>query len=295
MAGRRKSVFKAACAVPETLNNTDTLLKALLEEEHLDFKKLQTTMAKMEFSGREGIAVKILEDAKKKRADKSHQAYEIEMLLVEMLIYKKMWKSKRKPMLQRSKSLAELYGGELALERFFDYNEASTVPATLDHTDNLLKALLEEEHLDLKKLQSTVAKLEMSEQEGTAVRILKQAKKKHQNKPQQLYQIEMLLVEMLIYKGDFDEALACECLKHEEIADARRPLYKAVIHVMNGNLKEAKELWEEFREMRKEFIETRNVALPPLLNIPSSTHFLDFTDRVKKLQSKILEARKSNK
>ena len=41
-------------------------------------------------SGREGSAVKILEKAAKKAhaANKPHEAYEIEMLLVEMLIYK---------------------------------------------------------------------------------------------------------------------------------------------------------------------------------------------------------------
>jgi hypothetical protein len=47
-------------------------------------------MAKLEMSGSETSAVKILEDAVRKanNANKPHEAYEIEMFLVEMLIYK---------------------------------------------------------------------------------------------------------------------------------------------------------------------------------------------------------------
>ena len=51
---------------------------------------LKATIAKLEMSGEEANAVKILEKAYVKATDEGqpHEAYEIEMLLVEMLIYK---------------------------------------------------------------------------------------------------------------------------------------------------------------------------------------------------------------
>lgn len=51
---------------------------------------LKSTIAKLEMSGKETEAVKILENAitKAQNEGKCHEAYETEMLLVEMLIYK---------------------------------------------------------------------------------------------------------------------------------------------------------------------------------------------------------------
>ncbi|KAF2305423.1 hypothetical protein GH714_005153 [Hevea brasiliensis] len=125
-------------------------------------------------------------------------------------------------------SMGALHGGKLAMERLTDYHQARADAASLNAAESELKVLLEEEQPDFKKLQSAVAKLEMSGKEAVAVGILESAVKKArmEEKPQEAYEIEMLLVEMLIYKGDYDKALKCECLSHEEISDARRPLYK---------------------------------------------------------------------
>jgi hypothetical protein len=51
---------------------------------------LKQTLAKLEMSGSENSAVEILEKAVRKanNSNKPHEAYEIEMFLVEMLIYK---------------------------------------------------------------------------------------------------------------------------------------------------------------------------------------------------------------
>lgn len=63
-------------------------------------------------------------------------------------------KSKRMPVHARSKTIRELYGGDLALKRFLDNNEGETSdPATFYRKDSLIKDLLDDEHLDLKKLQ----------------------------------------------------------------------------------------------------------------------------------------------
>ena len=63
-----------------------------------------------------------------------------------------MAKGKRK-ILERSKSIARLYGGDLALRRLDEDHVAHALPYTLERSDLVLKGLLEEEHLDLKKLQ----------------------------------------------------------------------------------------------------------------------------------------------
>lgn len=72
---------------------------------------------------------------------------------VYMFLLKRRGGSTTRRFLQRSRSLAALYGGELALGRMNDYREAQMVPETLDNAEVLLEALLKEEHLDLKKLQ----------------------------------------------------------------------------------------------------------------------------------------------
>ncbi|KAJ6770096.1 TRANSMEMBRANE PROTEIN [Salix purpurea] len=137
-------------------------------------------------------------------------------------------KKKARAVFTRSMSLGALHGGKLALERMVDYHRAREDEASLEAAEIQLRDLLAEEHPDFKNLQSVVAKLEMSGKDEAAVRILetelKRARK--EGKSHEGYEIEMFLVEMHIYKGDFGKALACECLRHEEISDARRPLYK---------------------------------------------------------------------
>ncbi|KAJ9135871.1 hypothetical protein P3X46_032997 [Hevea brasiliensis] len=169
---------------------------------------------------------------------------------------KHVFKSKNDGVFARSMSMGALHGGKLAMERLTDYHQARADAASLNAAESELKVLLEEEQPDFKKLQSAVAKLEMSGKEAVAVGILESAVKKArmEEKPQEAYEIEMLLVEMLIYKGDYDKALKCECLSHEEISDARRPLYKAIIHIMLDSPKEeASKYWEEFTEVRTHF------------------------------------------
>lgn len=61
--------------------------RSLLESYFLSF--LQRDIVKMEMSGKEAKGVEILKRAleKARGEEKGHEAYEIEMLLVEMLIY----------------------------------------------------------------------------------------------------------------------------------------------------------------------------------------------------------------
>ncbi|XP_013635042.1 PREDICTED: uncharacterized protein LOC106340742 [Brassica oleracea var. oleracea] len=61
----------------------------------------------------------------------------------------------------------------------------------------------------------------------------------------------MLLVEMLIYLGNIEEALKCKCLEDEVITDARRPLYQAIIQYLSGHPeKQVEETFNRFREIQ---------------------------------------------
>ncbi|GAV79439.1 hypothetical protein CFOL_v3_22904 [Cephalotus follicularis] len=185
------------------------------------------------------------------------------------------WRRKKSP--TRSMSLAVIHGGKLALDRLVHYPEVST-DAISD-----LQVELGKEHPDFKKLQVTIAQLEMSGKEAEAVKILEEEMKQalHQKKPQEAYEIEMLLVEMLIYKGDFKEAGKRHCLKQEEITDARRPLYKAIIHIMSGRCEDAHKFWNDFKDIRAQF---KDIELDEFVE-----DFQKFEEVVKK---HILEANK---
>ncbi|AES64177.1 putative tetratricopeptide-like helical domain-containing protein [Medicago truncatula] len=149
----------------------------------------------------------------------------------------------------RSWIVREIHSGKPILDRLKeDFNKARVNPATLKHTKKVLKALLNEEYLDLIKIQQAAEKLEMSGSEDSAVEVLERAveKAENANKPHEVYEIEMFLVEMLIYKGELDRALNRTCLKDDSLKDARRPLYKAIIYQMKGNTEKADECWNEF-------------------------------------------------
>ncbi|CAK7350217.1 unnamed protein product [Dovyalis caffra] len=191
----------------------------------------------------------------------------------------------------RSMSVGALHGGKLALERMIDYNRARADAASLEAAEIQLKDLLTEEPPDFKQLQSNVAKLEMSGQEAVAVGILETELKRAQKegKSHEAYEIEMLLVEMCIYKGDFEKALACECLNHEEISDARRPLYKAVIHIMLEHPREeALKCWEEFKDIRIRFQSPPSSQQSQLNKVV--TNFNEFEKVVMLLRNDINEA-----
>ncbi|KAI4298269.1 hypothetical protein L6164_031847 [Bauhinia variegata] len=192
---------------------------------------------------------------------------------------------KKRRVLTRSKSFAELHGGDLALQRFDDFIQACGNHGALNKAEDLLKALLEEEYLDLKKLQSVVAKLEMGGREAIAVDILKKAVSRHAKKPQEAYEIEMLLVEMLIYKGDYQVAMKCKCLNEEFIAaDARPSMFKAVLHLMlkKEDDNKAAEYWDEYIYIRRQFVDIKASYQTEGMN-KFLTDFEEFKKKVKDL------------
>uniref|UniRef100_M1BW56 Uncharacterized protein n=1 Tax=Solanum tuberosum TaxID=4113 RepID=M1BW56_SOLTU len=137
-------------------------------------------------------------------------------------------------------SMGVLHGGELALERLIDYHKAKANFLSLNSAETELDALLNEERPDFKKLHRCVAKMEMSGKESEAVMKLRNAIRKAE--PHKAYEFEMLLVETLIYQGDYTEALRCKCLEEKYITDARRPLYKDHGHKLFGAMALAQSL-----------------------------------------------------
>ncbi|KAG0463964.1 hypothetical protein HPP92_019608 [Vanilla planifolia] len=150
--------------------------------------------------------------------------------------------------LHRSMSLAALQGGHVALRRIIDFQEAQLDKATLECAEEEFRRLLNpsDGRIHFSKLQSVAVKLEMTGKEDKAVALLRKAMEKASG--QEAHELGMLLVEMLIYKGDYDEALRCPCLHDEDITDARGPLYKAVIYSIKGD-ERAEESYKTFQEI----------------------------------------------
>ncbi|XP_060192898.1 uncharacterized protein LOC132622326 [Lycium barbarum] len=163
---------------------------------------------------------------------------------------------KFKRVLMRSLSIGVLHGGELALQRLVDYHDAKTKFLSLDvpKTEAEFDALLNEDHPHFKELQRCIAKMEMCGKEINAVTKLESAIREARSKGKlhEAYEFEMLLVETLIYQGEFKKAQNHKCLKDEYITDARRPFYKAIINLsLPRSTEDPEKCWKEFKQIRK--------------------------------------------
>ncbi|XP_015065154.1 uncharacterized protein LOC107010387 [Solanum pennellii] len=213
-------------------------------------------------------------------------------------LWKKRKNKKLKKVLTRSMSIGLLHGGELALKRLIDYHKAKADFISLNSAETDLDALLNEEQPHFKKLQRCIAKMEMSGKESQAVRKLENAIKNAE--PHKAYEFEMQLVETLIYQGEYSKALRCKCLDEKLITDARRPLYKAIIHISLGsrrNEEEAINYWKEFKQIKEDFKRPGKVKDAQLLKI--GAEFDKFKSVVISLKEDIKEvnrkAKKHNK
>ncbi|CAF1818846.1 unnamed protein product [Brassica oleracea] len=131
--------------------------------------------------------------------------------------------------LSRSVSMGAIRGGKVALQRLLDLHSYHLDTSSLVNAEIEFESLLSKEKPDFGLLQRDIVKMEMSGKEAKGVEILKKAleKAKAEGKGHEAYEIEMLLVEMLIYMGNIEEASKCKCLEDDFITDARRPLYQA--------------------------------------------------------------------
>ncbi|XP_021294784.1 uncharacterized protein LOC110424521 [Herrania umbratica] len=199
------------------------------------------------------------------------------------------WKSEKNHV--RSVSLAALHGGKLALDRLVDYQKHRGKATETDVDIKELETQLGKEHSNFKELQRVLARLEMSRREDEAIKVLNKAlkKAKRERKSHEAYEIEMLLAEMYIYKGDFEKAAECKCLaagEEEKVSDPRIPLYKAIINLINQKEQDARQHWAKFRDEMQE-----------LSNAPSfqEEEFLVFKNAVLHLKEDINAARQLKK
>ncbi|VVB02060.1 unnamed protein product [Arabis nemorensis] len=155
--------------------------------------------------------------------------------------------------MSRSVSMGAIRGGKLALQRLLDLHSYRSDTASLANAEAEFESLLLKENPDFGLLQRDIVKMEMSGKEAKGAEILKKALKKarEEGKGHEAYEIEMLLVEMLIYLGNLEEASKCKCLEDEVITDARRPLYQTIIHYLRGDPeKQVEETFNRFKEIQ---------------------------------------------
>ncbi|GMJ14197.1 hypothetical protein like AT2G34530 [Hibiscus trionum] len=179
--------------------------------------------------------------------------------------------------LPRSMSMAAIHGGKLALDRLVGYQNIRAEQPTQDVDDiNRLETLVQNEQPNFKEIQQVLGRLEMGRREDEAIKLLKKALKKAQKKgkPNEAYEIGMLLAEMFIYKGDVQKALKCKCLTEEGVSDARPSLYKAIISLMDQKEEEALQHWQNFKE-------TQNQTTLPSFNEDEFTQFRNAVNLLK--------------
>ncbi|XP_013747388.2 uncharacterized protein LOC106450286 [Brassica napus] len=155
--------------------------------------------------------------------------------------------------LSRSVSMGAIRGGKVALQRLLDLHSYHLDTSSLVNAEIEFESLLSRERPDFGLLQRDIVKMEMSGKEAKGVEILKKAldKAKAEGKGHEAYEIEMLLVEMLIYMGNIEEASKCKCLEDDFITDARRPLYQTIIYYFRGDpWKQVEEAFNRFREIQ---------------------------------------------
>ncbi|KAB5560748.1 hypothetical protein DKX38_005705 [Salix brachista] len=100
-------------------------------------------------------------------------------------------------------------------------------------------------------IQECAVRLMVYGEAEEAVRYLQDALKKYKNDPEPAYNVEMALVEILLYQHKYELALECNCLNHDDLlgpADARGFLYKAIIYTMLDLNEHAKIWWERYVE-----------------------------------------------
>ncbi|KAG2326805.1 hypothetical protein Bca52824_009533 [Brassica carinata] len=155
--------------------------------------------------------------------------------------------------LSRSVSMGAIRGGKVALQRLLDLHSYHLDASSLVNAEIEFESLLSKEKPDFGLLQRDIVKMEMSGKEAKGVEILKKAleKAKEDERGHEAYEIEMLLVEMLIYMGNIEEASKCKCLEDDFITDARRPLYQTIIYYFRGDPeKQVEETFNRFREIQ---------------------------------------------
>ncbi|KAG6511722.1 hypothetical protein ZIOFF_029799 [Zingiber officinale] len=147
--------------------------------------------------------------------------------------------------------------------------------------------------------QANVGIIELSGKEKEAIELLEAALKKAKEQQacehtHEAHELELLLVEMYIYKvrtGDYEKALSFQCLKREDVssADARAPLYRAVIYILRNDKERAKKSYDMFKEVRSVFHGKKFFEESTSMSVQVS-NFEEFAEMVEHLKLEIQQA-----
>ncbi|KAG6516130.1 hypothetical protein ZIOFF_026579 [Zingiber officinale] len=153
--------------------------------------------------------------------------------------------------------------------------------------------------------QANVGIIELSGKEKEAIELLEAALKKAKEQQacehtHEVHELELLLVEMYIYKvrtGDYEKALSFQCLKREDVssADARAPLsfcwarVQAVIYILMNDKERAKKSYDMFKEVRSVFHGKKFFEESTSMSVQVS-NFDEFTEMVEHLKLEIQQA-----
>ncbi|KAL5839097.1 hypothetical protein ACOSQ4_011705 [Xanthoceras sorbifolium] len=146
--------------------------------------------------------------------------------------------------------LQHQFGASLALKSFLDVS-VKLASAEAEPTSTLPKYKLPPvpSMKDVNAIKMEAVRQMKLGNADMAVELLRNVYEACRDEPEPAYNVEMALVEILIYQGRYEEASNCNCLKDEQRipSDGRFPLYKAIICTMLND-KEARKWWEEFAE-----------------------------------------------
>nr|XP_023891234.1 uncharacterized protein LOC112003279 [Quercus suber]POE62155.1 hypothetical protein CFP56_73687 [Quercus suber] len=138
-------------------------------------------------------------------------------------------------------------GGRPAMKSFLDTSAYMASRLTESKKTKLFAANKRPSAQDVQALKDEAMELMKSKKADEMVKELEEAYKFFKNDPEPAFYVEMALVEVLIYLGKYEEALKRKCLKKPAIkADARVPLYKAIIYTMMNEKEAARECWTVF-------------------------------------------------
>ncbi|RWR97401.1 putative transmembrane protein [Cinnamomum micranthum f. kanehirae] len=200
----------------------------------------------------------------------------------------------------RSLKLESLKGGTAFAEE-----RARLTPHLLDDAEREFKEILShyvkdfqsKDRVEFERVQKCAWRMEMSRKEDAAVKELEcYIQKLHERSPE-IHEVQMLLVEMLIYQGDYERARQTwerarqtwdKARQNLElpIKDYRLQFYPAVIYVLLGNEDEAKKHWGDFIETSKS-----GFGANPPDEDGSIMTFSDFKEHVKVLGQEITAVR----
>ncbi|XP_058092311.1 uncharacterized protein LOC131238718 [Magnolia sinica] len=212
---------------------------------------------------------------------------------------------------------------ERALKALMDAIDPPPQRSELEKAKSKLAELIEEERFEFTDLQDLARKLKMTDRADATIKKLqtKYETFRKEKRGQEFYELKLILVEMLLYQGEYQKAItllqpnygrgskadtkggpSSNDVEVERffMSDARPELYLAAAYLLIGDEREARKNWTDFQEKAKGSFgappridgEDGNGGGPPLAQ---TMKFEIFKARMEELKRKIEAAKKKPK